>query len=471
MRDKKLLTKNVPPPAFVESELQRTGMDLKHASGHVMMLCPFHRDYKTPSLSVSVSSSKVPPGVFHCFAGNTVVITDKGTYKIKSLLDKTVKVLDGNGDWVDTEFESYGIHRLYKLVLSKDNHIKTIFATSNHGWFVHGEKKPVYTQDLEFGSSLVSVYPREATLSKRKSVHHKSEWKVVSVEKTQRVEEVYCCNVPTTHSFVLEDFILTSNCFGCGAKGSWNTLAKHLGLRLWNANDEDIETTFVFKSNKKIKEELVSEGHIFKKLSNSLKWKSYDKDFLINFDARLLYDERCKATYLYLPMYYLNNVYGYCKVKLNKEDPGPKYWFNAGIRKPLYPIDYIIEKNHTQCVCLVEGIADAFRCIKNGIPALALLGTELTSFMSSQLEILAIPNIILCLDGDAAGIGAMKGTKFKEGLYKKLTKLGYAVKIAIPPDGSDPDSMPIKYINKLGKLCEKFGGPTYTNQKEVISES
>lgn len=39
-------------------------------------------------------------------------------------------------------------------------------------------------------------------------------WKVVKIEKTDRYEDVYCCET-STHSFVLEDFILTGNCFGC----------------------------------------------------------------------------------------------------------------------------------------------------------------------------------------------------------------------------------------------------------------
>lgn len=37
-------------------------------------------------------------------------------------------------------------------------------------------------------------------------------WTVVSIEETDRIEEVYCAVVPTTHSFVLEDNILTGNC-------------------------------------------------------------------------------------------------------------------------------------------------------------------------------------------------------------------------------------------------------------------
>ncbi|MCK6452030.1 MAG: DNA primase [Alphaproteobacteria bacterium] len=44
-------------------------------------------------------------------------------------------------------------------------------------------------------------------------------WAVESVDATDRIEEVYCAEVPVHHAFALEDNILTGNCFGCGAHG------------------------------------------------------------------------------------------------------------------------------------------------------------------------------------------------------------------------------------------------------------
>jgi DNA primase len=44
-------------------------------------------------------------------------------------------------------------------------------------------------------------------------------WVVQSVEATDRVEEVFCAEVEEGHAFVLEDNILTGNCFGCGEGG------------------------------------------------------------------------------------------------------------------------------------------------------------------------------------------------------------------------------------------------------------
>lgn len=42
--------------------------------------------------------------------------------------------------------------------------------------------------------------------------HQARRWTVVSVEETDRIEDVYCANVPDTHMFALEDGILTHNC-------------------------------------------------------------------------------------------------------------------------------------------------------------------------------------------------------------------------------------------------------------------
>jgi DNA primase len=44
-------------------------------------------------------------------------------------------------------------------------------------------------------------------------------WVVRSVEPTDRVEEVFCAEVEPGHAFVLEDNILTGNCFGCQEGG------------------------------------------------------------------------------------------------------------------------------------------------------------------------------------------------------------------------------------------------------------
>lgn len=43
----------------------------------------------------------------------------------------------------------------------------------------------------------------------------RTRWQVISVEKTDRIEDVYCCSVYPNHNFTLEDNLLTSNCHHC----------------------------------------------------------------------------------------------------------------------------------------------------------------------------------------------------------------------------------------------------------------
>jgi DNA primase len=52
-----------------------------------------------------------------------------------------------------------------------------------------------------------------------RSARERKGWVVQAVEPTDRIEEVFCAEVPRTHAFVLADNILTGNCFGCSAGG------------------------------------------------------------------------------------------------------------------------------------------------------------------------------------------------------------------------------------------------------------
>ncbi|KKL70785.1 hypothetical protein LCGC14_2101440, partial [marine sediment metagenome] len=65
-------------------------------------------------------------------------------------------------------------------------------------------------------------------------------WRVVSVKPAGR-EEVFCCTVPETGCFCLEDFIITGNCFAIpGPKGSWLVYRFAKGTaehKLWSQDD------------------------------------------------------------------------------------------------------------------------------------------------------------------------------------------------------------------------------------------
>ena len=99
-------------------------LQLKNAGGGSMKgLCPFH-DEKSPSFQVTPSR-----GLYHCLAGETSVLTEDGVIPIRELAGKTVRVLNGDGGWVEAPFRSYGVQRLMKLTVSRNGRTKELFAT------------------------------------------------------------------------------------------------------------------------------------------------------------------------------------------------------------------------------------------------------------------------------------------------------------------------------------------------------
>jgi DNA primase len=82
-------------------------------------------------------------------------------------------------------------------------------------------------------------------------------WVVQSVEESDRVEEVFCAEVEDGHAFVLEDNILTGNCFGCqeggdvisflmkidglGFNEAIERLADKYGVQLRRVDGEEVE--------------------------------------------------------------------------------------------------------------------------------------------------------------------------------------------------------------------------------------
>jgi DNA primase len=326
-------------------------LQLKRAGGG--SLCPFH-DEKSPSFQVTPTRN-----LFHCLAGETGVLTEDGVVPIRELAGKSVRVLDGDGGWVEAPFRSYGVQRLMKLTLSRNGRTKVLHATDEHRWFVPSgrlrqNRREVLTKDLRPGYQLSPSFPMSRLLHpatrpspvgiarglvygdgtrggagsvaslpayvkdeppsldedasyllgwlagyfaadgcvaedgdailnsariedleyvrtlctrlgigtfgiakqnrvgidgvpsdiynvrfmtkgvpesfflldqhlERYLVNQKKDerkrWVVQSVEWSDRVEEVFCAEVPGTHAFTLEDDILTGNCFGCGEGG------------------------------------------------------------------------------------------------------------------------------------------------------------------------------------------------------------------------------------------------------------
>lgn len=158
-------------------------------------------------------------GWVHCLAGETAVLTPEGPRPIRDLAGTTARLLTtsqadgrGGGKWVDAPVRSFGVQPLLKVTLRRNGVDKTIHATAGHRWFVRqtngtaSHRDEVLTTDLKPGQKLSYCYEDK----QRKDYRG---YTVVAVEETDRVEEVFCAVVDGTHSFTLEDNILTGNCY------------------------------------------------------------------------------------------------------------------------------------------------------------------------------------------------------------------------------------------------------------------
>src|SRR4051795_11337166 len=140
-------------------------LQLKRAGGGSLKgLCPFH-DEKSPSFQVTPTRN-----LFHCLAGETGVLTENGTVPIRELAGKTVRVLNGNGGWVEAPFKSYGVQRLMRVTLTRNGRLKVIHATDEHRWFVPSgalrqQRREKLTKELRPGDRLCSSFAPDRALA------------------------------------------------------------------------------------------------------------------------------------------------------------------------------------------------------------------------------------------------------------------------------------------------------------------
>lgn len=248
-------------------------------------------------------------------------------------------------------------------------------------------------------------------------------------------------------------------CFGCKVSGSWNSLAKRLGLAQWGKESQG-ENVYVDKSLKEIKAEI--EEHNLSLTKWQRKWRRYSPEFLKQFKVRQLVDNRTGLDYMWIPLTYGGDMQGYIRVRLSEKDKGPKYFFSPNMTKVLFPGDFLLKKK-TPVLVLVEGVADALRLIKYKMAAASILGTTLLPLMKEQLSLMGVQTVIACLDGDKAGRKATRGYTLESGkkvvgLLESVRKLGIkAVDFKLPKE-NDPDDAPIPVLKDLWKLYKREGG-------------
>lgn len=136
----------------------------------------------------------------NCFTGDTKFMTHKGAKRFDSFKDgESVFVRDMHNEIRKATVHIYGEQRVQKVTFKMlgKNKKKTVKCTPNHRWILEDKK---VTTALKVGNVLFS-----------NSYSHYEKWKVEKIE-FKGIEKVYCVEEPITHSFTLEDGMVTGNC-------------------------------------------------------------------------------------------------------------------------------------------------------------------------------------------------------------------------------------------------------------------
>ena len=162
----------------------------------------------------------------NCLAGETMVVTKAGNKPIRDLAGKTQTLMTEGGKWVEAPVKSFGVQPLMAIHLIKDDRQKVIRATPEHTWLVVPTVKicKMSKDRLKITRKEIRDPRSEAANLKvltkdlkpytwLESPDKKDEWRVEKVEDLGIKEEVFCAVVPKTHTFALEDGLLTGNCW------------------------------------------------------------------------------------------------------------------------------------------------------------------------------------------------------------------------------------------------------------------
>lgn len=183
-------------------------------------ICSVQRDYMAGEISKELTKKVLLPkdiieaheqGIIHfhdadyfashihnCFHSKTRFITSDG---IKSFADchdgQIVEVMDKDGFFRTATVKKYGKQQMFKITFKTSQRTKEVICTRNHRWIL---KDGTVTTNVQINDTL----------------YGKDEWFVKDIalytEEDDRICDAWCVEEPVTHSFMLEDGMVTGNC-------------------------------------------------------------------------------------------------------------------------------------------------------------------------------------------------------------------------------------------------------------------
>lgn len=251
-------------------------------------------------------------------------------------------------------------------------------------------------------------------------------WTVKDVQETDRIEPVFCAEVPVHHAFALEDNILTGNCFGCSWKGGWNLIAAKLDLPKIAQGDGILERAVAHGESISRRRIAVGMADPDVHMPDGVPYPYSDwrgiSGGTVHRAEGIMAMGRGRSrdeVKLYFPVCrdmdgrYAETV-GVVQADMEKTGRrGSGYILLGGSRvkdEGLFPLAAATEELGTgrySALVLVEGPRDALRLIQDGVPALSILST--TQWSEKKAATVAWlcrrsgVRPVVMMDGDGAG--------------------------------------------------------------------
>ena len=289
--------------------------------------------------------------------------------------------------------------------------------------------------------------------------------KVVSVEYTDRYEDVYCCQT-STHSFALDGYILTGNCFACGWSGTIEEMISELygyqdegkfGKR-WlikrfntveietrpnilenfggrkNGNSVSLHRNSITNCNNKSGENntFITEEELdkYRYIHPYLYERGLTDEIIERFDIG--YDKtRDEITFP------VADLHGTIRFIASRSVKNKFFRLPKGEDKPIYQGHRFVTGKY-RTAYITESFLNCLTCWKYDKPAMALIGTG----NRKQYEILnklPVREYILAFDPDDAGRKATE--RFRKNVHGKI------IKELVYPDNRDINDLQEEFLN------------------------
>lgn len=208
------------------------------------------------------------------------------------------------------------------------------------------------------------------------------------------------------------------SCMGCGAKGSWNTLAQKLGLQTVTKAEERISETSTHDLERK-RRSMLGQSMVEMPLGipfDDEQWRKIPGKLLRDIGVVISMDKREKIAALFIPIRVKNELLTVIKARLKTRKGSASYILMSeeGVKeRGLFPFDVVerlLQSGQYKYLTIVEGPRDALYLISQGIPAIAILGTQMYSSTKRSLI------LELCNKYDVLPLVMMDGDRLKNGV-------------------------------------------------------